>query len=228
VTTRRPVPPPAPAAGTGRTHPPVAAATFGARLPLAVLYAELLATWGVERGLIGPRENDRLWDRHLLSSAALGELLPHAATLLDLGSGAGLPGIPLALARPDLWVRLVEPMQRRVDFLREVVAELEVPIDVERARIEELPAGSSMTVTARAVAPLDRLLGLTLPVLGPGGVLLAVKGRRAAEEVAAADPILQRWPGTTAEVATVGAGSASTTVVRVTRGPRSSVGRGRT
>ena len=202
-------------------------ACFGARLPLAERYADLLATLGVERGLIGPREADRLWDRHLLGSAALGELLPPSVSVLDVGSGAGLPGIPLALARPDLQLGLVEPMQRRVAFLEEVVAALELPVTVQRARVEELPPASAAYITARAVAPLDRLLTLTLPILRPGGVLLAVKGRRAAEEVAAAEPILRRWPGTTTVVATVGVGSAPTTVVLVTRAPQPSARRGR-
>ena len=207
--------------------PPAAAACFGDRLPLAIRYAELLATVGVERGLIGPRESERLWDRHLLGSAALAELVPPGTTVVDVGSGAGLPGIPLAMARPDLEVRLVEPMQRRVTFLTEVVAELGLSITVERARAEDLRKESVRMLTARAVAPLDRLLPLTLPALRPGGQLLAIKGQRAAEEIASAQSILRRWPGTTAEVATVGTGSASAIVVRVTRGPRPNAGRDR-
>ena len=155
------------------------------------------------------------------------ELVPAGAVVLDAGSGAGLPGIPLALARPDLSVRLVEPMQRRVDFLVEVVAELGISATVERARVEDLPEASAAVITARAVAPLDRLLPLTLPILQPGGVLLALKGRRAGEELRAAAAILRRYPATTAEIATVGEGDASATVVRVTRGRRASAGRGR-
>jgi 16S rRNA (guanine527-N7)-methyltransferase len=217
VSDRRPPPPPT-----------AAADYFGDRLPLAIRYAELLATLGVERGLIGPRETDRLWDRHLLSCAAVGELVPHGATVLDVGSGAGLPGIPLALARPDLRLRLVEPMQRRVEFLDEVLTELGLAATAERARVEELPTASADVVTARAVAPLDRLLALTLPILRPGGVLLALKGRRASEELAEAAEILRRYPATTAEIATVGAGTASATVVRVTCGRRKNAGRGRT
>jgi 16S rRNA (guanine527-N7)-methyltransferase len=212
---------------TDRQPPPAAATVFGDRLPLAVRYAELLVTVGVERGLIGPRETERVWDRHLLSSAALGELVPQDAAVVDAGSGAGLPGIPLALARPDVRVHLVEPMQRRVVFLTEVVEELALSVTIERARVEDLPEASAQILTARALAPLERLLPLTLPILRPGGSLLAIKGRQAADELITAGPILRRWPGTTADVATVGTGSASTTVVRVTRAPQVRVERGR-
>lgn len=228
MTTRRPAPPTAAVDRTAPAPSPAATAGFGERLPLAVHYAHLLASVGVERGLIGPRETDRLWDRHLLSCASVAELVPAGAMVVDVGSGAGLPGIPLALARPDLHVRLVEPMQRRVDFLLEVVAELQLSATVERARVEELPAGSAEVITARAVAPLGRLLELTLPILRPGGVLLAIKGRRAAEELGAAERILRRWPAMTADLATVGTDMASATVVRVTRGPRPAAGGGAT
>lgn len=167
--------------------PDSATEVFGAALPAARAYADLLATHGVERGLIGPREVDRLWDRHLLNSAVVGELIPDRARVVDLGSGAGLPGIPLALVRPDLDITLVEPMARRVAWLDEVVAALQLPVRVIRGRAEE-PAvkdrvGGADVVTARAVAPLARLSEWSLPLLRPGGLLIAIKGVSAQAEV---------------------------------------------
>ena len=123
--------------GTCPDRPPAAASVFGDGLEQAVRYARILAGAGVERGLIGPREADRLWDRHLLNSAALDELLDSGDQIADIGSGAGLPGIPLALARPDLRVTLIEPLLRRSDFLREVIDDLGVDITVVRGRAEE-------------------------------------------------------------------------------------------
>jgi 16S rRNA (guanine527-N7)-methyltransferase len=114
--------------------PSIAAEVFGARLPAAIRYAEILAGAGVERGLLGPREVPRIWERHVLNSAAIGELVADGERIADIGSGAGLPGIPLALSRPDVSVTLVEPLLRRSDFLREVVAELGVEIAVVRGR----------------------------------------------------------------------------------------------
>ena len=172
-----------------------AEALFGSRLPLAERYARLLSTDGVTRGLLGPREADRLWDRHLVNSAAAAGALPTSGGLLaDIGSGAGLPGIPLAILRPDLTVRLVEPLLRRATFLTEVVAALELAnVEVVRARAEDLHgAWTAATVTARAVAPLDRLAGWCLPLVAPGGSLLALKGDRAEAELAAAAPTLRR------------------------------------
>jgi 16S rRNA (guanine527-N7)-methyltransferase len=169
--------------------PPAAAEeVFGARLPLAVSYASALAGSGIERGLIGPREADRLWERHLLNSAVIGEVIAAGAWVVDLGSGAGLPGLPLALARPDLDVTLLEPMARRVAWLHEVVDELGVPVRVVRGRAEE-PAvreelGGADVVVARAVAPLARLAGWALPLLTDGGLLVAMKGETAEAEVA--------------------------------------------
>ncbi|MHA6797263.1 16S rRNA (guanine(527)-N(7))-methyltransferase RsmG [Pseudonocardia bannensis] len=169
-------------------HPPaVASEVFGDRLPAARRYAEHLATSGVVRGLIGPREAGRVWDRHILNCAVAAELIPHGARLVDVGSGAGLPGIPLALARPDLQVVLIEPLARRVDWLDEIIADLDIPVVVERGRAEEAAMRrrweGADVVTARAVAPLARLAGWALPLLRPGGTLLAVKGASAAEEV---------------------------------------------
>jgi 16S rRNA (guanine527-N7)-methyltransferase len=160
---------------------------FGERLPLARRYAEHLATTGVEWGLVGPREASRVWDRHVLNCAVVAELVPPAARLLDIGSGAGLPGIPLALARPDLRVVLVEPLARRVEWLRTVLADLELPVEVERGRAEDTPIRrrweGADVVTSRAVAPLHRLAAWCLPLVRPGGMMLAVKGMSAPAEV---------------------------------------------
>jgi len=184
-----------------------AEAAFGDRLGLARRYAELLATSGTERGLVGPREVPRLWERHLLNCAAVAPLLPTGGTVLDVGSGAGLPGLVLALARPDVHVVLLEPMQRRVAWLQEVVSELGVTAEVVRGRAEECGLAAA-TVTARALAPLDRLAAWCLPLVAPGGALLALKGRSAAEELATAAPALRRYRRATwdvLELATPGA-----------------------
>jgi len=160
---------------------------FGDRLPLARRYAEHLATTGVEWGLVGPHEASRVWDRHVLNCAVVAELIPPDARILDIGSGAGLPGIPLALARPDLRVVLVEPLARRVEWLRTVLADLELPIEVERGRAEDTPIRrrweGADVVTSRAVAPLHRLAAWCLPLVRPGGMMLAVKGMSAPAEV---------------------------------------------
>ncbi|MQA04348.1 MAG: 16S rRNA (guanine(527)-N(7))-methyltransferase RsmG [Streptosporangiales bacterium] len=167
--------------------PPTANAVFGARLPVAERYAEFLATAGVERGLLGPREGARLWERHLVNSAVLVELLPGTGDVIDVGSGAGLPGIPLAILRPELSVTLVEPMQRRTAFLEECVSLLELEnVSVVRGRAEDLAGEiAADVVVARAVAPLDRLLRWTLPLVRPGGQVLAIKGAKVAEELTA-------------------------------------------
>ncbi|MFC7547148.1 16S rRNA (guanine(527)-N(7))-methyltransferase RsmG [Plantactinospora sp. GCM10030261] len=180
-------------AGSGVPVPPgsadAATALFGARLPLAVAYAELLATDGVVRGLIGPRETPRLWERHLLNCAALAELIPAGRLVVDVGSGAGLPGLVLAIARPDLDIALVEPLARRTAFLDEAVAALGLAgsVTVVRGRAEEIPGAGyppADIVTARAVAPLDKLARWCLPLVDIGGRLLAMKGASAAGEVA--------------------------------------------
>lgn len=164
-----------------------AAAVFGERLPTARRYAALLADTGVERGLLGPREVDRIWDRHILNSAAVAELLHEGERVVDIGSGAGLPGIPLAIARPDLEVVLLEPLLRRSEFLGEVVNELGLAVEVVRGRAEE-PAvrrrfGERDAAVSRAVAALDKLTKWSMPLLRPGGRMLAIKGARASEEV---------------------------------------------
>lgn len=184
-------------------------------------FADLLAAEGVLRGLIGPREVPRLWERHLLNSAALEAFVPTTGTVIDVGSGAGLPGVVLACLRPDQRVVLVEPMERRVAWLREVATTLGLTsVEVHRGRAEELHGSlTAGTVTARAVAPLDRLVRWCLPLVEPGGSLLALKGSRAAEEVPSAEREISRLGGAPAEVlvAEVGAGLAATTVVRVRR-----------
>jgi len=168
------------------TAPEAADTLFGSALPTARHYAEILAGAGVERGLIGPREVDRLWDRHLLNSAAIAELLPTDARVADIGSGAGLPGIPLALARPDLRVTLIEPLLRRSDFLHEVIDELEIDVTVVRGRAEERTVrqqvGEMDAVVSRAVASLDKITKWSMPLLRPGGQMLAIKGERAEDE----------------------------------------------
>jgi 16S rRNA (guanine527-N7)-methyltransferase len=143
------------------------------RLPLAERYVELLATAGVERGLIGPREAPRLWDRHILNSLALAQEVPDGVSVVDLGSGAGLPGLVLAIGRPDLSVTLVEPLQRRTTFLDEVVEDLGLDrVRVLRGRAESLHGRETFdVVTARALAPLGRLLAWAMPLVGAGGEL---------------------------------------------------------
>ena len=168
--------------------PAAAAAVFGDRLDLARRYAELLAGPAVERGLIGPREVDRIWDRHILNSVAVAELIEPGARVVDIGSGAGLPGVPIAIARPDLRVTLVEPMLRRSEFLTEVVAELGLAVEVVRGRAEESAVrtrlADSDVVVSRAVASLDKLTRWSFPLLRTGGRMLAMKGDRAEVEVA--------------------------------------------
>jgi 16S rRNA (guanine527-N7)-methyltransferase len=167
--------------------PPAAERCFGPNLAAAERYAAILAGAGVERGLLGPREVDRIWDRHILNSAAVGKLLGSGERVADIGSGAGLPGIPLALARPDLQVTLIEPLLRRSDFLREVVDELGIPVAVIRGRAEEPAVRSAIgevdAVVSRAVASLDKLTKWSMPLLRTGGSMLALKGERATVEI---------------------------------------------
>ncbi|WP_176722865.1 16S rRNA (guanine(527)-N(7))-methyltransferase RsmG [Micromonospora sp. II] len=205
-----------------------ARALFGDRLDLAAAYAELLATDGVVRGLIGPRETPRLWDRHLLNCAVVAERIPEGASVIDVGSGAGLPGLVLAIARPDLTVTLVEPLARRTSFLIEAVQRLGLTRDVRvfRGRAEEAAAGSrdreplsADIVTARAVAPLDRLAGWCLPLLVSGGRLVALKGASAAEEIAEHTEAVVRLGGGTPELHRCGDGviEPPATVIEVVR-----------
>ena len=168
--------------------PPAAAEVFGTQLDTVVRYAQILAGAGVERGLIGPREAGRLWERHLLNSVALGEVLGADEQIADIGSGAGLPGIPLALARPDVRVTLIEPLLRRSQFLAEVIESLGLDVTVVRGRAEEEAVrqrvGEMDAVVSRAVASLDKLTKWSMPLLKSGGQMMALKGQRAADEVA--------------------------------------------
>lgn len=166
-----------------------------ARVPLAEEYAALLADAGVVRGLIGPREAPRLWERHLLNCAVLAEWIPEGSQVCDIGSGAGLPGLVLAIARPDLQVTLVEPLLRRTTFLSEVVDELGLDsVEVVRGRAEALHGARTFdVVTSRAVAPLERLLGWSMPLVSAHGALVAMKGSSIEEEIDAASATLRSW-----------------------------------
>jgi len=195
---------------------------FGDRLSLAEQFAGLLVTDGVVRGLIGPREAPRIWERHILNCAAVGDLIRSGATVVDVGSGAGLPGMVLAVARPDLSVTLVEPLARRTAFLSEAVTALGLErTTVVRARAEECVGKLALAdvVTARAVAPLDRLAGWCLPLTAIGGRLLALKGASAAAEIAEHAEALARMGAAAASVRTCGDEvlAEPTTVVEIVR-----------
>jgi len=198
-----------------------AAQVFGSRLDLAVSYAGLLVTDGVVRGLIGPREAPRIWERHLINCAVMAELVPIGASVVDVGSGAGLPGIVLAVARPDLTITLVEPLARRTAFLTEAVTKLglDPTVTVIRGRAEDAEGIAADIVTARAVAPLDRLAGWCLPLTAVGGRLLALKGSSAAEEVAEHREAITRLGGSDPIVRLCGAGviEPPATVVEIVR-----------
>ena len=143
-------------------------------------FAHFLATAGIERGLIGPREGERIWDRHIFNCLPVTQLLPEGTTLFDIGSGAGLPGIVIALARPDIQVTLIEPLERRVEFLKEATVGLN--IEVIRGRAQDVKK-SAHYVTARAVAPLEKLKKMSWHMVKTGGALLAMKGESAAAEM---------------------------------------------
>jgi 16S rRNA (guanine527-N7)-methyltransferase len=214
---------------SARGEPPaeyaeVAARVFEDRLQLAVDYARLLITDGVVRGLIGPREAPRIWERHLINCAVMSEIIPIGGSVVDVGSGAGLPGIVLAVARPDLSITLVEPLARRTAFLTEAVTTLglEATVTVVRGRAEDVvdgpPAGADV-VTARAVAPLDRLAGWCLPLARTGGRLLALKGATAADEVAEHRAAVVRLGGSDPVLRTCGQGliDPPTTIVEIVK-----------
>ena len=189
-----------------------AAAFFGPRLGIAQRYAEVLTGAGVERGLLGPREVDRIWDRHLLNSAAVGELLDPGERVVDIGSGAGLPGLPLAIARPDLEIVLLEPLLRRSEFLQEVVAELGLPpeqVRVVRGRAEEPSVreeiGEKDAAVSRAVAALDKLTKWSMPLLRTGGRMIAIKGEQAPDEVRQHRRVMEAAGAVDVRVVTCGA-----------------------
>lgn len=196
---------------------------FGDRAEAAQRFVGHLASTGIERGLLGPREVPRLWSRHVLNCAAVSEALPQGALVADVGSGAGLPGIALALSRPDLMMVLVEPLDRRCQWLDEVVEDLGLSdrVDVVRARaeqvVDELDAD---IVTARAVTALRTLVPLTLPLLHRHGELVALKGRSAGAEVDKAEKIIRRHRGHDVRIESLGESvlQEPTTVVRIAVG----------
>jgi 16S rRNA (guanine527-N7)-methyltransferase len=204
---------------TERPDAAVIADWFGAGTAQIERYAELLATEGVRRGLIGPRELPRLWTRHLVNCVVVHRLMAAGSSVADLGSGAGLPGVVLAVARPDLSVTLIEPLLRRSRFLEEVTDDLGLSnVEVVRARAEELPGRATFdVVVARAVAPLDRLARWALPLCRPGGELLAIKGSSASAELEQATEALTRLHAGPASIEMCGAGvvEPATTVVRI-------------
>lgn len=191
---------------------------FKDRLPLAEKYHDLLATDGSTRGFIGPREVPRLWDRHLINCAVIGDVMEEGPTIVDIGSGAGLPGIPLAIARPDLKITLIEPLLKRSVFLQEVVDKLALDnVTVIRGRAEEGPvkkaAAGADIVTSRAVAPLGKLAKWSLPLVRRGGEMIAMKGESVHEELERDAADIKRAGGGKATVEVV----RGTTIIRVPR-----------
>lgn len=196
-----------------------AEAIFGDRLDLAKRYVEHLATSGTERGLIGPREIPRLWSRHVLNCAVIESQIARDSHVADVGSGAGLPGLCLAIARPDLELTLIEPLERRVIWLQEVVDDLGLTnVTIMRTRAE-LAVGmvDADVVTARAVSAMSNLAGLTIPLLAGKGEVVAIKGRSAGEEIAKAAKVIRKLGGVSTSVVLVGEDllEEPTTVVRI-------------
>ncbi len=191
---------------------------FGAALPQAERYAALLTGIGTERGIVGPGEAARVWDRHVLNCGVIARLIPATCSLVDLGSGAGLPGIVLAMLRPESRVTLLEPMARRAVFLQECVTALNLPnVEVVRGRAEEFAGRlAADVVTSRAVAPLEKLAVLSVGVARPGGRVLAMKGASAAAELARARPVLARLGVGDARLVTVASASGAITATLVT------------
>lgn len=192
---------------------------FGERLDLAKRYVEHLATSGTERGLIGPREIPRLWSRHVLNCAVIESAIAMDSHVADVGSGAGLPGLCLAIARPDLELTLIEPLERRVIWLQEVVDDLGLDnVTIMRTRAE-LAVGlvDADVVTARAVSALSNLAGLTIPLLNGKGEVVAIKGRSAAEEIEKAKKVIRKLGGVETSVVVCGQEllEEPTTVVRI-------------
>ncbi|MEN9954171.1 MAG: rRNA ((527)-N(7))-methyltransferase RsmG [Actinomycetota bacterium] len=201
-------------------EPAAAAAIFGSGIDLARAYTQRLAADSETFGLLGPRELPRIWSRHVINSALLSELVPDESLVADVGSGAGLPGIPMAIAQPKAHFTLIEPMERRANWLLSVVNDLGIKnVDVIRARAEEVSRTDFDIVTARAVAALDKLLKLLTPLTRGSNLktVLALKGSRAPEEIAEAKPRLQRLGFGEPEIMTLGLGKApeTATVVRI-------------
>ncbi|WP_129660679.1 16S rRNA (guanine(527)-N(7))-methyltransferase RsmG [Rothia uropygialis] len=196
-----------------------AQAVFGERIELAERYVEHLGTSGIERGLIGPREIPRLWSRHVLNCAVVEALIERNSRVADVGSGAGLPGLCLAIARPDLEVVLIEPLERRVIWLDEVIEDLGLEnVDLRRGRAEQFVGEIDVdVVTARAVSALVGLLDMTVPLLRGTGQLLALKGKSAEEEIQKAQKKLNKYGARSTEIVTVGESllEQPTTVVQV-------------
>ncbi|WP_402463783.1 16S rRNA (guanine(527)-N(7))-methyltransferase RsmG [Isoptericola aurantiacus] len=197
-------------------------AYFGDRYEVAHHYYEMLRDEGERRGLIGPREVERLWERHLLNSAAVTAHIGEATSVADIGSGAGLPGIVIAIMRPDAAVHLVEPMERRTQWLDEVVATLDLSnVSVKHGRAEEYDGALEVdAVTSRAVAPLSKLARMSLPLVRPGGEMVVLKGRNVEREIEPARKVLRRFRASEPEIleGTTVPGVESTTIVRVRRG----------
>ena len=181
---------------------------FGDRLPVAAAFADLLATEATVRGLIGPREVPRLWDRHLLNCALVTDLIEDGSTVVDIGSGAGLPGLVMAIRRPDLAVTLVEPLLRRTTFLTEAIESLALSnVDIVRGRADALHGVRTFAVvTSRAVAPMDRLAGWSLPLVRTGGTFLAMKGSAVQAELASAASAIRAGQGRLDSVVELGDG----------------------
>lgn len=205
---------------TVESEPDYAAKLFGDRIDLARSYVALLARDSDTFGLLGPRELPQLWSRHVLSSALLAELLEPSQKIVDIGSGAGLPGIPMAIASPDCHFTLVEPMERRSNWLTSAIAELGLTnVEVVRSRAEDLQRTDFDVATARAVAALDKLVRLLSPLIrgGAGKTILALKGSRAPQEIDEASDRLNLLGFDTPEILTLGLGKApeTATVVRI-------------
>lgn len=190
---------------TPESEPPVAQQVFGSRVDLARLYFNALARDSDELGLLGPREMPRLWTRHILNSAVVSELLVGGEAVADVGSGAGLPGIPLAIVRPDVNFTLIEPMERRAAWLQKIVDDLKLSnVEVIRARAEDVHGRRFDIVTARALSAMPKLLRLTVPLTKSGGRILALKGGKAAEEIQDARPLMKKLGIASFELLTTG------------------------
>lgn len=200
--------------------PEAAARIFGDRLTLAQAYHDSLATTAAERGFIGPKEVSRLWSRHVLNCAVIADAFDEGLSVADIGSGAGLPGIPLAIARPDLKITLIEPLLKRSTYLGEITEELGLRnVTVVRGRAEEQKKKLFDVTTSRAVAPLGKLASWSLPLVRPGGSMTAMKGASVAEELERDAKVIAKAGGTDAEILTVGEGllEQPTTLIRIVR-----------